>query len=150
MGEERENRRRLERISLNTEEIRAGEAFTDAAMEAVQRDELDRLRAATDRISASPDLSDAVMARVLAASDPLEELAERTAELRVEDGFVDAVMDEIGERKSILPDGIMKTARPSILMASLAAAACLLLSWYAEREFVFDSFERIDAQAEAR
>ncbi|NUP05535.1 MAG: hypothetical protein HOW73_05695 [Polyangiaceae bacterium] len=164
MAEGRDENRRLSVIADRTSDIRPSDEFPEATMERLLLTELTRAGVETSGIEVEPSFTDALMARIASvdasqaasgsdedAASVLRGIAERTQAIRVQDGFSDAVMVAVRQAprranngRSLLPEGLMRTAPHTLLFASLAAAACLLLSWYTQREVDADIVSSAD------
>jgi len=149
MDEDAELLEKLGALARSTADIQARPALSDSIMAAVFEDAgepLARISLATAEIEPEERLSDAVMARVEAAeASPtsferrprftFDEIARATAEVRPPIDFTDAVMaklPKVGARKGFA-DGLMRSARATLLVAGFAAAASVVFSWYTER-----------------
>lgn len=147
MAEGRDNKKKLERLSVMTSDLHPTDELTDSTMEVVQVAELGRIGRETELVGlgSSDALTAAILASVEAARDPLDGFAARTSGLQVQDGFTDSVMSAVtAYRGSVFPEGMMRTARPSLLFAAVAAAACVLLSWYTQQSVEQDAISNAD------
>ncbi|MBK8941605.1 MAG: hypothetical protein IPM79_29375 [Polyangiaceae bacterium] len=150
MGKGQEVDDKLGAIAAATEDLRPSDELTRATLDRVLAAEpvessLLQLGDATRAIAPADTFTDAVMARILGSvadapvgDDAFASIAARTAHLRPQDGFTDAIMAEVAPGGT-LSDGILRSARPSLLVAAFAAAACLVVSWLAERDYAQES-----------
>lgn len=147
MADGRDSQHKLQEIAEATGDLRPTDDFTRATLERVLAAEapeglLVSLGEATRELAPADPFTDAVMARIGAlapssstsGADPFAALAAATAHLRPADTFTDAVMAEVAPQAG-LSDGILRAARPTLFVAAFAAAACLLVSWVAERDY---------------
>ena len=134
--------KKLGALASSTADIQPRAALSDAVMAAVLEedgDPLARISLATAEIEPDARISDAVMAVVDPQAVPVldfDEIARRTADLRLTDAFTDAVMaslPKVHAARGSMSDGMMRSALWSLIVAGFAAAASVALSWYTER-----------------
>lgn len=138
MAEGGDDVKKLQVIADRTSDVRPSDEFTDATLERVTLSELDRIKMATSEVEPTGDLVEAVMKKVAAEEDPFASIAQRTAHIRPTDDLTDAVMADITSASQGWSDSMMRTARPSLFFAAVAAAASIAFSWYTERSVEVD------------
>ena len=133
MAEGRDDVKKLQTIADRTSDVRPSDDFTDAALDRVTMSSFERIAEATGELAPTGDFVEALMKRVSAEDDPFASIAHRTAFIRPTNDFTDVVMEAIAAPEQSWGDSMMKTARPSLFLAALAAAASIAFSWYTER-----------------
>ncbi len=113
-----ENGDSFSRISLATEDIEPDARISEAVMSRVDQEGV--VAARTDEPALSSGL--AVFSRIAAATSKIEPAT----------AFTDAVMAKLPKVRAGLGEGLLRSARMSLLVAGFAAAASVFFSWYTE------------------
>jgi hypothetical protein len=151
MDEDRESKEKLAAIGVATEDVRPSLVpdIADAVLAriSVSDDALDRISRATEDLDVSPRLSDATL-ELVELEQRLSQIAASTATVTPSRDFTDAVVRRIERqrRSSVFPDGMMRSARSSLFVAALAAAAAVALSWYTEEDAAADVISTVEIE----
>lgn len=99
--------------------------------------ELEALARATDDLSPTDELTEAVLGQIDPTAETLARAARETRDLAPSEDFTAAVMQRVGGEASEpgWADGVVRWARVALVGAAVAAASSLWLSSQAERVF---------------
>lgn len=146
-------------LAAATEGLTPPDDFSDAVMARVM---------ALDAVISRPPVDVSSASEVATSDDSDDDVllhARRaTADLYPSGGFTDAVLAAIADepalsaqdvpRVSVIElvtgsrDEVLRSARPGLLFAAIAAAACLMLSWYTQRDFDTQLMRQAEIAAE--
>lgn len=151
MDDDRDSKDKLAEIGVATDDVRPSLVpdIADAVLAriSVSDDALDRISRATEDLDVSPRLSDATL-ELVELEQRLSQIAASTNTVTPSRDFTDAVVRRVQKQRGagVFPDGMMRSARSSLFVATLAAAAAVALSWYTEEDVAADVIATVDVE----